>query len=119
MGMSWQVAKAKAEAHIKANGRVFPGFNALIRQLGCGKTTLRKAITNSQYLKAREAEHKANRARGREVPMSDQTRESTTQTREVAPQERAAVLDELTADQRADEAEQAYRRRAASRQRSA
>lgn len=62
--MTWQDAMSLAEAHVKKHGGFFPGRNELARIVGCGSSTMTKAIERSGYLKARRKEaEKAKKAR--------------------------------------------------------
>lgn len=62
--MTWQEAMSLAEAHVKKHGGFFPGRNELARIVGCGSSTMTKAIERSGYLKARRKEaEKAKKAR--------------------------------------------------------
>jgi hypothetical protein len=62
--MTWQEAMSLAEAHVKKHGGFFPGRNELARIVGCGWSTMTKAIERSAYLKARRKEaEKAKKAR--------------------------------------------------------
>ena len=62
--MTWQEAMSLAEAHVKKHSGFFPGRNELARIVGCGSSTMTKAIERSGYLKARRKEaEKAKKAR--------------------------------------------------------
>jgi hypothetical protein len=62
-GMTWQLARKKAEYYVKRHG--WPGRNVLAQHLGCSTPTLDKAVRNSPFLKARQAE--ANKPAARSV----------------------------------------------------
>lgn len=63
-GMTVEEAMRRAEEHVKAHKGVFPGRNKLAEIIGCSRGTLNKAIANSVYLKARQAEHEAAKKGG-------------------------------------------------------
>ncbi len=63
-GMTVDEAMRNAEEHVKAHKGVFPGRNKLAEIIGCSRGTLNKAIANSIYLKARQAEHEAAKKGG-------------------------------------------------------
>jgi hypothetical protein len=78
--MTWQEAMSLAEAHVKKHGGFFPGRNELARIVGCGSSTMTKAIERSGYLKARRKEaEKAKKAR--EVGSSETHGESLAEVR--------------------------------------
>lgn len=95
-GMSWEDAKEKAERHVKCNN--YPGVNSLAKIVGCAPSTMSKAIKRSPYLKARKAEHEAER-KGvpRETQMNDVVLDKTRQTTEADP------LELLIAEHEADD----------------
>jgi len=110
----WQDAMKRAEDHVRAHGGALPSVKRLADIVGCSRATTRKAIANSPYLKARQAEADAKATpAGRTVPLSDALLESTAQTTEAAPDQLADLIAEQGADQRRD-ARQA-RKRAVSR----
>lgn len=69
--MTWQEAMSLAEAHVKKHGGFFPGRNELARIVGCGSSTMTKAIERSAYLKARRKESETAR-KAREVGSSEE-----------------------------------------------
>lgn len=78
--MTWQEAMSLAEAHVKKHGGFFPGRNELARIIGCGSSTMTKAIERSAYLKARRKEaEKAKKAR--EVGSSETHAETLAEAR--------------------------------------
>lgn len=100
-GMPRQEAKKKAEKHVKANGGIFPGRNALAKLVGCSRGTMTKAIGKSKYLMARQAEADAlKKPGGREVSLSDGISAGLEQDRESDPTQE--ILEDLVAEQEAD-----------------
>ncbi|MCC6581441.1 MAG: hypothetical protein IT440_13470 [Phycisphaeraceae bacterium] len=95
-GMSWEVAKTKAEAHVKQYG--WTSENKLAKALGCSRATIHKAVVASSYLKARKAEAEKVRAAGRPVRQVAMT-DHHLATR---PADEQAKLDALIAEQEAD-----------------
>lgn len=110
--VTWQEAKEQAERHVKRNG--WPGQNALMRLVGCGKETIRKAIKESSYLRARQAEHGKQKEVGkRAVQLGGGAFDAMEQSREPDP-----TLDALIAEQKADEAREERQHKATKRSRS-
>jgi len=101
-GMTWQEAKAKAELHVKRNGDVFPGRNTLAELIGCAKATMTKAIRNSSYLRARQAEREQG-AKAREVPWSVAIAESLSDEAHDDQNELQRLIAEQQAETRRDE----------------
>ncbi len=54
-GPTWQKVLPRAESYVQRNG--FYGLKALARALSCHHTVLRKAIDNSEKLRAAEKQH--------------------------------------------------------------
>ncbi len=88
-GMSWRDAMPRAEKHVKAHGGAFPSVKKLAEILGCSRPTIDKAISNSRYLKARQAQAKKW---GHEVPLADVVQDATAQTTEGDPSELEALI---------------------------
>lgn len=107
-GMPWQEAKRKAVQYVKAEG--YPGLNKLAKKIGCAKGTIKKAIKQSPYLKARKAEYEAEKGHIREVPMSDAVLDHTPQETE------ASAIERLVKESRADEERQKRKYQAWQRQ---
>lgn len=103
-GESRRGLKVRAERYVRAHG--YPGLNALARVLGhSSSSSLSNAIKESTFLKARKAEHKAERCgRVRETPMTDAIMEGTEQQTEVDPRQAvlADLIDEQQSEMRAD-----------------
>lgn len=104
-GMAWQDAMKRAEKHVKAHDGAFPSVKRLAEIVGCSRPTMRKAINNSTYLSAREAEKSQS---ARSEPLTDIAIEQGSEQawREDAPEreDQDAELDELIAQQKADQA---------------
>ncbi len=58
-GQNVDSVRAQAEIYVRRNHDTWPGVNAMMRQCGCSKSVLYKAIKSSRYLSARKAEHEA------------------------------------------------------------
>lgn len=87
-GMPWQTAKKLAENHCARNR--FPGVNALARLVGCSPATMSKAIGRSAKLRARRAEHDAQRTSVSAGAMTGEAA-SAKQTREPNPIDAASA----------------------------
>ena len=103
--MSWEDAKKKAEQYVKRNG--YPGFKPLVRAIGCGVGTLKKAIERSTYLTARKAEHEAKRkGKPHETPLTGVVLDNAVQSTESDPSDvlasKEARLKELVDEQGVD-----------------
>ena len=113
-GMTWREAKKVAEAHCARNP--FPGVNALasiVRQTTgrtCSKATIRKAIDRSAKLRAKLADHEAQRKSVSAGAMSEGDAASAKQSREPDPIDAASastddlfhlLLEQATAAERA------------------
>lgn len=96
VGKQWREIHSKAERYVKKHG--WPGVRELARALECAPATVRKATDDSLYLKAREAEHKAGRPRGRSVALSDALLQTT------AAPDSEATLRKLMAESERDNA---------------
>lgn len=98
-GVKWKDAMESAERHVKRNNGVFPGRNTLAHDIvGCARSTMTKAIRRSPYLKARQAEAKAQRST-RAKTLSKTALESVP-----APERDDDELARLVAEQKADDA---------------
>jgi len=96
----------RAEHHVREIcGNVFPGVRKLARALGCENrlASLQNAIKSSTYLKARIAERDDNRKKNERVgPLTEVHLDQVAQSTEPNPSE-TETLDDLIADQAADE----------------
>lgn len=98
-GTSRHDLRKKAEQYIKRQGDRFPGVNALAKILECAPSSLSNAICESSYLKARRAEHKAERRRSsRTISMNEVKLDSIPQQTERDPGE--VALENLIAEQK-------------------
>lgn len=88
-GMTWQAAKKAAEEHCARNP--FPGVKALAKIVGCSPSTMSKAIDRSAKLRARLAEHEAQRKSVSAGAMSEAAAASAKQSREPDPIDAASA----------------------------
>ncbi len=101
-GMPRHKLVKKAEQWVKKHNGKFPGVNSLAKILDAAQSSLSKAIKDSSYLKARKAEHEAERkGKPRETQMTDMVLDGSVQATERDPQNQAA-LNELVAEQQMD-----------------
>ena len=113
-----------AEAHVRKHDGAFPGRNKLAEFIGCAPSSVTKAVKRSTYLKARKAEHEASKKSGREVHVSGSMDQFAGGTAPEPPEpdepdDGEAELQQLIAEQRADQMREERQRRAAKRQRKA
>ena len=117
-GMSAEDARAEAERLVKADGGEWPGVNKLMERVGCAKGTIRKAVADSTYLKARKAEHdRAKRPKGRTVPLSHPAADpdAADPLDAAAEAERLRLIAEMSAESAAEERREARQHRAAAK----
>ncbi len=113
-GTTREELRKRAEQVVRRHG--YHGLRPLARSLKCSPSSVSNAIKDSTFLKARKAEHEAERTgKPRETALTGVTVDDTAQQTEVDPQ-RQAVLNELIAEQESDV--RADQRRACQRARS-
>ena len=88
-GTTWQRARKTAEDHCARNP--FPGVKALAKIVGCSSSTMSKAIDRSAKLRAKLAEHEAQRKSVSARAMGDAAAGSGEQTREPDPIDAASA----------------------------
>ena len=108
-GMSFHVARERIEKLVMDRGGELPNDTHLAQEIGCSRPTVRKAIRNSRYLRAREAERNRNR-KPREKNLTEKNPEQASRSRD-------AVLKGLIAEQAKDMEREDRQAKAAKRRR--
>ena len=98
-GKSREQVKIEAERIVKRDG--YRGLNRLMKEVDCGKGNLLNAIAESLYLKARKAEHEAQKPRGKAVPMTDAVMDAA-----AAPEPSRSGQERLIAEMHAESLQQ-------------
>lgn len=97
-GMPINEVIERAQRHVKNHGGVYPGRNKLAKIIGCAPASITKAVDRSVYLKARSAEHKAEKPLGHRVNLNPNFDDLAAKP-QFDEDERDAELDRLTAEQ--------------------
>jgi len=115
-GMPINEVIERAERHVKDHGGVYPGRNKLAQIIGCASASITKAVNRSMYLKARAAEHNAEKPLGHRVNIKQDFDDLAAKPL-FDEDERDAELDRLTAEQNKEQLREERQYQASKRRR--